>query len=58
MHLYDNRGPANPSEFNNPLPEPMEPTVGQYGSAVGAPLKILICHVNWKLKNGKDLVSI
>ena len=33
MYLYDNRGPQNPSEFDNPLPEPTEPTVCQYGLA-------------------------
>ena len=33
MYSYDNRGPPNPSEFDNSLPEPSEPTVCQYGSA-------------------------
>ena len=33
MYSYDNRGPPNPSEFDNSLPEPTEPTVCQYGSA-------------------------
>ena len=33
IYVYDNRGPPNPSEFDNPLPEPTEPTVCQYGSA-------------------------